>query len=191
MSEKGVITELLKGWRGGDEEALGALTEAVHNELRRCAGRYLARRSGNHTLQPTALINEAWIRLIAQSEPPLCENRSHFFGLAARLMRLVLIDHARARNAAKRGRAVERINLDAIDVFSPDRPADILEVSEALDRLTRQDERKARIIEMRYFGGMTREEIAEALGLSVATIKRDLRLGEAWLARFMAHPVVL
>lgn len=191
MAEQGPITVLLRRWSAGETDALGPLTEAVHDELRRCAGRHLARRSANNTLQPTALINEAWVRLIAQTQPPQCEDRAHFYAMASRLMRFVLVDHARARHAAKRGNPGERIDLTAIDIVSRDRFPDILEVNEALDRLAVHDERKARIIEMRYFGGMSREEIALATGLTVATVKRDLRLGEAWLSRFMGHAETL
>jgi RNA polymerase sigma-70 factor (ECF subfamily) len=185
MSEQGGITQLLKRWSAGDADALAAITPAVHDELHRCAKRYLARHSRHHTLQPTALINEAWLRLMAQSHPPQCENRAHFCGLAARLMRLVLVDHARTRGAAKRGCAAKRISLAEVNIPCANRLPDILEVSEALDRLAAQDHRKARVIEMRYFGGMSREEIATVLDLTLATVKRDLRLGEAWLARFM------
>lgn len=188
MVEQTAITLLLKRWSAGETQALEPLSRAVHDELRRCAGRHLARRTANHTLQPTALINEAWVRLISQEQPPKCEDRAHFFGLASRLMRFVLVDHARARRAVKRGPAAGCIALDAGDIPIPNRVTDILEVNEALDRLSAHDDRKARIIDMRYFGGMAREEIAVAMGLTLATVKRDLRLGEAWLSRFMSHP---
>jgi RNA polymerase sigma factor (TIGR02999 family) len=188
MTEGLPVTQLLVRWSAGDAEALGPLTDAVQNELRSCARRQLGRRSRNHSLQPTALINEVWIRLIVQSHAPACESRAHFFGLASRLMRFVLIDHARARQSAKRSCEAEAIDLETIAIQSHDLPGpDILAVGEALDRLASHDDRKARIIEMRYFGGMSREEIGIALGLTLATVKRDLRLGEAWLSRFMSQ----
>src|SRR5262249_25772825 len=147
---------------------------------------YLRRGSSSHSLQPTTLINEAFLRLLDQSQPVQWENRAHFFGIAARLMRLILVDRARARNAAKRGGAAAALTLDDSQMVSPGRAPHVLEVNEALDRLAVVDERKAKVIEMRYFGGMDREEVALALGLTVSTVKRDLRLGEAWLRRYLA-----
>ena len=177
------ITQLLAGWRQGDQAALTALTPRVYRELQTLARTYLRRRP-SQTLQPTALVNEAWLRLIGQAQLPQWESRAHFFGIAARLMRLVLVDYARMHRAAKRegGRAV---TLEDSILLSPARAPDVLEVHEALDQLEKVDERKARVIELRYFGGMEREEIATALDLTVPTVKRDLRLGEAWLRRFL------
>jgi RNA polymerase sigma factor (TIGR02999 family) len=180
------ITQLLISWREGNPDALEQLSPHVHRELRALAKRYL-RGSGSRdqTLQPTALVNEAWLRLMGQSQTPQLENRAHFFGVAARLMRLVLVDYARAHYAVKRGGGAEMVTLDEAKVLSPGRAPEVLEVHEALDALEKLDERKARVIELRYFGGMEREEIATALGLTLATVKRDLRLGEAWLRRFL------
>jgi RNA polymerase sigma-70 factor (ECF subfamily) len=179
------ITGLLTQWSQGSEAALVELTPLVHRELHAIAKTYLRRGRRNQTLQPTALINEAWLRLLGQSPALQWENRTHFFGIAARLMRIVLVDYARSRAAAKRGGAGEAVTLDESMALCPNRAPDVLEVSEALDELAKVDQRKAKVIELRYFGGMDREEIATALGLTVSTVKRDLRLGEAWLRRFL------
>jgi RNA polymerase sigma factor (TIGR02999 family) len=179
------ITQLLVDWRRGDAAALEELTPRVYRELQNLARSYLRRLGPNQTLQPTALVNEAWLRLIGQTELPHWENRAHFFGIAARLMRLVLVDYARKHHAAKR-EGGQAVTLGDSIALCPARTPDILEVNEALEELRKVDERKARVIELRYFGGMEREEIAEALDLTLATVKRDLRLGEAWLRRFLS-----
>ena len=175
---------MLIEWTNGNRAALDELTPLVHRELHTLARVYLSRGPRNQTLQPTALINEVYLRLIDQTQPVQWKDRSHFFGVAARVMRHVLVDYHRAQNAAKRGAGTIAVTLEESVAFSPanNAPA-ILEVDAALNRLAEVDERKAKVIELRYFGGMTREEIACALGLSVATIKRDLRLAEAWLRR--------
>jgi len=185
MEETPPITRLLADWSRGDPAALEQLTPHVYRELHLLARNYLRRGRPNQTLQPTALINEACLRLLGQTEPVAWENRAHFFGIAARLMRLVLVDQSRVRQAAKRGGAAIAVTLDEARLLSPHRAPDVLEVNEALDALAKIDERKARVIELRYFGGMEREEIASALALTLATVKRDLRLGEAWLRRFL------
>jgi RNA polymerase sigma factor (TIGR02999 family) len=185
MEGSASITGLLIQWSEGNQVALAELTPKVHRELHALARTYLRRGRPNQTLQPTALINEAWLRLIDQSQPIRWENRAHFFGIAARLMRIVLVDQIRSRRAAKRGAAAQAITLEETIALSPNHAPDVLEVSEALDRLAKVDERKAQVIELRYFGGMDREEISVAVGVSVATVKRDLRLGEAWLRRFL------
>ena len=179
------VTQLLVEWSQGNQAALEELTPHVYRELHALARSYLRRGRPNHTLQPTALINEACIRLLGKSEPIQWENRAHFFGIAARLMRMVLVDYSRARQAAKRGGEAEAVTLEETMALSSSHAPDVLEVNEALDHLAKIDERKAKVIELRYFGGMEREEIAAALGLTVATVKRDLRLGEAWLRRFL------
>jgi RNA polymerase sigma factor (TIGR02999 family) len=186
MSETPSVSQLLIAWGRGEPAALEELTPRVYRELHKLARVYLLRGRPNQTLQPTALINEAFLRLLDQSQPVQWENRAHFYGIAARLMRMILVDHARAHHAAKRGGAGVPITLDDCMAVSPGRAPDILEVDEALDRLAAVDERKAKVIELRYFGGMNREEVAAALGLTVPTVKRDLRLGEAWLRRFLA-----
>jgi RNA polymerase sigma factor (TIGR02999 family) len=177
---------LLTAWGRGEPAALEELTPRVYGELHKLARAYLRRGGSGQSLQPTALINEAFVRLLEQSQPVEWENRAHFFGIAARLMRMILVDRARANHAVKRGGAAAAITLDDCMAVSPGRAPNVLEVSEALDRLAAVDERKAKVIEMRYFGGMDREEVAAALGLTVSTVKRDLRLGEAWLRRFLA-----
>jgi RNA polymerase sigma factor (TIGR02999 family) len=182
----GSISQLLAAWRDRDPAALEQLTPMVYGELHRVARAFLHRGQFNQSLQPTALINETYLRLLGQPQPIEWENRAHFFGIAARLMRLILVDHARARRAAKRGGASVAITLDDHLAVSPAHAPEVLEMDEALDRLAQVDERKARVIELRYFGGMDRDEVATALGLTQATVKRDLRLGEAWLRRFLA-----
>jgi RNA polymerase sigma factor (TIGR02999 family) len=186
MEEPPSVSQLLIAWGRGEPAALEQLTPRVYGELHKLARAYLRRGSSGQSLQPTALINEAFLRLLDQSQPVQWENRAHFFGIAARLMRLILVDHARGHHAIKRGGAAAVVTLDDCMAVSPGRAPDVLEVHEALDRLAEVDERKAKVIEMRYFGGMDREEVAAALGLTVPTVKRDLRLGEAWLRRFLA-----
>jgi len=179
------VTELLIAWSHGNRAALDELTPHVYRELHALAKTYLRRGRPNQTLQPTALINEACLRLLGQTEPIQWENRAHFFGIAARLMRLILVDYSRSRHAAKRGGMAQQVTLEDAQLLSPARAPGVLEVNEALDQLAKIDERKAKVIELRYFGGMDREEIAAALTLTLATVKRDLRLGEAWLRRFL------
>ena len=186
MDGSASVSQLLIAWGRGEPAALAQLTPRVYRELHKLARAYLRRGRPNQTLQPTALINEAYLRLLDQSEPVQWENRAHFYGIAARLMRMILVDHARARDAAKRGGAGAAVTLDECRAVSPGRAPDVLEIDEALDRLAAVDERKAKVIELRYFGGMDREEVAAALGLTLSTVKRDLRLGEAWLRRFLA-----
>ncbi len=180
------VSELLIAWGRGEPAALEQLTPRVYGELHKLARAYLRRGTSGQSLQPTALINEAFLRLLDQAQPVQWENRPHFFGIAARLMRMILVDHARAHHAAKRGGAAAAITLDDCMAVSRGRAPDVLEIDEALERLAAVDERKAKVIEMRFFGGMERAEVAAALGLTLATVKRDLRLGEAWLRRFLA-----
>jgi RNA polymerase sigma factor (TIGR02999 family) len=180
------VTRLLSRWSQGDRAALEELAPRVQRELHSLARTYLKRGRPHDTLQPTSLINEAWLRLLGPSTTIQWENRAHFFGFAARLMRNALVDHARTRRAAKRGGGLEALTLEDIGVLCPDRNPNILEVNEALDRLAKVDERKAKVIELRYFGGMTAEEIAAALDISLSTTTRDLRLGAAWLRRYLS-----
>lgn len=178
------VTQLLLAWRSGDEQALAKLTPLVYGELHRLAARYLRREREGHTLQATALVNEAYLQLIDQQRVAW-QNRAHFIGIAAHLMRQILVDHARARATAKRGHGLAPLPLDEAKGV-PDTPApDVIALDEALQSLARFDERKSRIIELRYFGGLSLEEIAEVTGLSIATIRRDLRMAEAWLGRQM------
>lgn len=176
------VTKLLHDWSQGNKGALDQLMPVVYSELRRLANSYLRSERPDHTLQATALIHEAYLRLIDQNTPRW-ESRAHFFGVAARLMRQILVDHARSRAAVRRGGDQQRISLDDALLFSEDQAADLVAFDEALGRLAALDERKSRIIEMRSFGGMSVEETAEALGVSAPTIKRDLRLAKAWLRR--------
>ena len=185
MDPASPVTELLVAWGRGNQAALEELTPRVYHELHALAQSYLRRGRPNQTLQPTALINEACLRLLGQDQPIQWENRAHFFGIAARLMRMVLVDYSRARTASKRGGAAAAVTLDDAMALAPNRTPDVLEVNDALDHLAKIDERKAKVIELRYFGGMDREEIATALNLTLATVKRDLRLGEAWLRRYL------
>lgn len=178
-------TQLLIDWGQGSRAALDELIPRVYAELHSLARIYLNRERPDHTLQPTALINELFVRLIDQSKPVPWENRTHFFGIAARLMRRILVDHARQHGALKRGGGAVLATLEDISGHSPSRPPGILEIDEALNRLAEIDERKANVIELHFFGGLTREEIAHEANLSLATVKRDLRIGEAWLLRHL------
>ncbi len=175
------VTQMLSDWRKGDPRALAELTPIVQQELRRVAAACLRRERSDHTLQPTALINEAYLRLLRQNVPEF-ENRAHFFGVAAQIMRQILVDFARKRLSAKRGSAQREILTEAMQV-SVQQSEEVLAVHQALDRLAAFDERKARIMELRHFGGLDREEIAVALGLSLSTVKRDMQLASAWLRR--------
>ena len=174
------VTQLLRQWSQGDNSALEQLTPIVYQELRRLADSYMRRERPDHTLQATALIHEAYLRLVDQSQPPW-QNRAHFFGVAAHLMRLILVDHARSHRAAKRGSGSRNISLDEALVLSDDRTEDLLALEEALCALAKFDERKCRIVEMRFFSGLSPEETADALGISAPTVHRELRLAKAWL----------
>lgn len=175
------ITDLLSAWGGGDGDALGRLLPLVYHELRRVASRRLARERPDHTLQPTALVHEAYLRLAGQSRARW-DGRAQFFAIAARLMRRVLVDHARARAATKRGagRTIVGVDLDAHVPLSRTR-VDVLALDAALERLSREDERLARVVELRHFAGLSVVETARALGSSSATVKRDWSLARAWL----------
>jgi RNA polymerase sigma factor (TIGR02999 family) len=176
------VTRLLHAWVDGDLQAREELLPIVYDTLRRLAQHYLAGERHAHTLQPTALVHEAYVRLVEQGTPAW-QSRSHFYGVAAHLMRQVLVDHARRRLSAKRGAGVVPVELDeAAHVAIGDQSAEILSLNDALDELATFDERKCRVVELRYFGGLTEEETAKSLALSVATVRRDLRTAEAWLA---------
>jgi RNA polymerase sigma factor (TIGR02999 family) len=176
------ITPLLLRWSQGDEVALSLLLPIVYQELHRLAQGYLRREGGYHTLQPTALINEAYLRLVKEDFPEW-QSRRHFFGVAARLMRQVLVEHARARAAAKRGGGAAEIALEEAWQYSDEKAAELVALDDALNALAQLDERKVRIIELRYFGGLSLEETAAALNLSTATINNETRLARAWLHR--------
>lgn len=176
------ITPLLLRWSQGDSAALSQLLPVVYAELRQLAQSYLRRERSDHTLQPTALINEAYLRLIKQDFPEW-QSRRHFFGVAAQLMRQILVEHARTRGAGKRGGGGQKFSLDEALTFSNERAAELVALDDALVALAQFDERKVRIIELRYFAGLSLEETAEALGLSITTIGHEMRVARAWLRR--------
>jgi RNA polymerase sigma factor (TIGR02999 family) len=176
------ITELLSDGRDGDREALDRLAAAVYPELRRLAGAYLRRESKAETLQPTALVNEAYVRVLAQGLPH-CESRGQFYALVAHRMRQVLVDHARGKKSEKRGGGLEALPLDEERARASEKDDGILALDEALKALERLDARKHSVIELRFFAGLSVEETAEALGISVATVGREQRLAQAWLHR--------
>jgi RNA polymerase sigma-70 factor (ECF subfamily) len=178
------VTQLLADWSKGDRAALDQLMPVVYNELRNIARSYLKGERPAHTLQPTALIHEAYVRLIAQNIPAW-QSRTHFFGVAAHLMRQILVDHARSHQAAKRGSGGQKLSLDDATIFSKERASDLVALDDALAALASFDQRKCRVIELRFFGGLSVEEMAEALSVSVATVGRELRLAQAWLHREM------
>jgi RNA polymerase sigma factor (TIGR02999 family) len=176
------VTQLLVNWRQGDEEALEQLMPIVYQELRKIADSYLRRERSDHTLQATALINEAYLRLIDQNIEQW-QSRAHFYGVAAHLMRQILVEHARNRSAGKRGGGVVRLELDEALDYSQDQAAELVALDDALTGLAKFDERKCRVIELRYFGGLSGEEVAEVLGISAPTVVRDQRMAQAWLHR--------
>ncbi len=176
------VTALLRAWSGGDEAALGQLLPLVEAELRRLARAYMARERIGHTLQATALVNEAFLRLVG-AQHVQWQDRAHFLGISARLMRRVLVDHARARGMQKRGAGAYTVPLDENMAITPAADLNLLVLDRALEALAAVDERKCRVIEMRFFGGMTVEETAAALRVSTDTVKRDWRLAKLWLLR--------
>jgi RNA polymerase sigma factor (TIGR02999 family) len=182
MGTQKEVTHLLFEWSKGNSAALDQLMPVVYQELHKIASSYLRRERLDHTLQPTALINEAYLRLIDQNLPEW-QSRAHFFGVAARLMRQILVEHARRHQAAKRGGQEQKVSLDEVVLFSKDRSADLVALDDALTALAAFDERKARVIELRYFGGLSVEETAEVVGISAPTVNRDQRFAEAWLER--------
>lgn len=175
------VTRMLREWSGGDPSAADRLLPVVYAELRRLAAGYLGRERAGHTLQPTALVNEAWMRLADQSTP--WQNRAHFLGVAAGAMRRILVDHARRRRAQKRGGGDLRVTLTEDLASSGGKELDVVRLDEALERLGALDERQARLVTMRFFAGLTVEETAEALGVSEKTVKRDWAAAKAWLYR--------
>lgn len=176
------VTRLLKDWSSGDREALDQLMPLVYKELRRIAHRHLRRERPDHTLQTTALVNEAYLRLIDQRQA-CWQNRSQFFAVAARLMRRILVDYARARLYAKRGGGLVRVTLGEVAEIAGEQTAEVVALDEALNALAVLDERKSQIVELRFFGGLSIEETAEALAVSPGTVMRDWTLAKAWLQR--------
>ena len=178
----GAVTELLRAWSDGDDGALARLTPLVETELRRLARGYMGRERRGHTLQPTALVNEAFLRL-TDARQIRWQDRAHFLGISARLMRRVLVDHARARGFRKRGGGAQHVTLDEGLIASPEPALDLVALDRALEALAADDVRKSRVIELRFFGGLSVEETAEVLHVSPQTIKRDWRLAKLWLLR--------
>jgi len=178
------LTELLDDWQQGDRTALDRLTPLIYDELRRIAHRYVRRERNGDTLQTTALVNEAYLRLAGQEQPEW-QNRAHFFAVTAQVMRHILIDHARRRRYAKHGGELQQVSLEAASAMTYQRAAELVALDEALDGLAKIDPRKSRVVELRYFGGLSLEETADVLGISLMTIRRDWRVAKAWLFKRM------
>ena len=176
------VTELLVRWREGDREALDALVPLVYEELRRIAQRYLRNERPSHTLQSTALVNEAYVRMLAQDFPQW-HNRAHFFAVAAQLMRQILVDYARNQRAAKRGGGACKLALDEAAENPLPMDVDVVALDDALKILATMDEQQSRVVELRFFGGLSIDDTAEALGISSSTVKRDWVTARAWLFR--------
>jgi len=176
------VTRLLREWAKGNERAIDELTRIVYGELRQLAAGYLRKERQGHTLQPTALVHEAYLRLVDQKNPNW-QNRSHFYGVAARLMRQILVDHARRKQADKR--AGLKVPLDHAVSFERERSQDLIALDTGLSALEKIDPRKYKAVELRYFGGLSMEEIAQSLEVSAVTVRRDLKMAEAWLHREM------
>lgn len=184
-SPAGQITRLLTELKSGNDKAADELMPLVYSELRKMARRYLSRERRDHTLQPTALVHEAYLKLVDQPGAGW-QNRAHFFAAAAQAMRRILIDHARIHVAKKRGGGVvQKLSLDAVDVLQKEQYPQLIVLDEVLCKLQDYDPRQGRIVELRFFGGLTEEEISEVLGISVRTVKRDWRVARAWLYREM------
>jgi RNA polymerase sigma-70 factor (ECF subfamily) len=180
ISSPGQVTDLLRAWNHGDQQALEQLIPLVEVELRRVARAYMARERREHTLQPTALVNEAFLRL-TDAKRIRWQDRAHFLGIAARLMRRVLVDHARARGSGKRGGAAQKVSLDEALLLAPEPAVDVLALDRALEALAAVDARKGRVVELRFFGGLSVEETAEVLHVSTDTVKRDWSMAKLWL----------
>ncbi len=175
------VTEILQDWNGSND-ALARLMPFVYDELRRLAASYLRRERSDHTLQPTALVHEAYMRLVDQSRVQW-QNRAHFYSIAAQMMRRILIDHARAHASDKRGGHERRLSLDEAAILPQERAADLIALDDALKQLAATDERKSRVVELRFFGGLSVKETAEVLGVHPATVERDWTVAKAWLYR--------
>ncbi len=178
------VTQLLSAWSDGDQTARDKLMPLVYEELHRLAHHYMRRESPGHTLQTSALVNEAFVKLVDQRNVRW-QNRAHFFGIAAQLMRRILVDHARGRQTAKRGEGAHAVSFDDALYVSDERSAEVVAVHEALEQLAKFDERKGQIVELRFFGGLSIDETADVLGVSPGTVMRDWTLAKAWLHREM------
>jgi RNA polymerase sigma factor (TIGR02999 family) len=179
------VTQLLLAWRDGEQSALGELMPLVQGELRRLAGRFLRQERPGHTLQPTALVNEAYLRLV-DVRHLRWQNRAHFFAISARLMRQILVDFARERNAQKRGGGNAPVNLDEALIIGQQPDEDLVALDDALCALAEIDPRKSQVVDLRFFGGLNIEETAEVLKVSPETVKRDWRMARSWLRRRLA-----
>jgi RNA polymerase sigma factor (TIGR02999 family) len=179
-TQRDEITQLLVDWGQGDHAALEKLTPVVYEQLRRLAHRHMEGQRPDHTLQTTALVNEAYLRLADQKKPNFT-NRSHFFAVAAKAMRHILVDQAKAAQRQKRGGGAAKIELDEAALISPEEPQAILDLNDALERLATLDSRKAQVVELKYFGGLQQEEIAEVLKVSAVTVRRDWVFAKTWL----------
>lgn len=186
MSTPHDVSQLLIAWGAGDQAALEKLLPLVNQELRRLAAGYMRRERKGHSLQSSDLVNEAWLRLVNQNRMQW-QNRAHFFGIAAQLMRRILIDHARRYQYQKRGGGAVRVSLDEAAAVTEARAAELLAVDEALEKLTAIDARKGRIVELRFFGGLDLDETAEVMGISSPTVQREWRLSKAWLYRILTE----
>jgi RNA polymerase sigma-70 factor, ECF subfamily len=180
MGDAHEVTLLLSALSRGDEDAGAKLIPVVYDELRRLAGGYMRRERADHTLQATALVHEAFLKLVEQQSVNW-QSRAHFFGVAAQLMRRILIDHARGHLRQKRGGEHKKVSLNDALIFSPEQSAELIAVDESLQRLAKLDERQARVVELRFFGGLSVEEAAAVLGISAKTVKRDWSVARAWL----------
>lgn len=178
--QAGDITQLLVAFKAGDLDAQRKLLDVVYAELHRMAGRYMRRERPDHTLQATALIHEAYVRLIDQRDKDW-QNRAHFFGVAAQMMRRILVDHARTRRTDKRGGGQHKVSLDEAMLLTNRQSDELIALDEALSRLAQFDPRQSRVVELRFFGGLTEEETAEVLGVASRTVKRDWSMAKAWL----------
>lgn len=176
------VTQLLNDWSNGDQAARDELMTLVYDELHRLAHQYMKRESPGHTLQTSALVNEAFVKLVDQRNVRW-QNRAHFFGIGAQLMRRILVDHARSRQSAKRGGSNRPASFDEALIVSDERSAEVVDLHEALERLAEFDSRKSQIVELRFFGGLSIEETAEVLATSPGTVMRDWTLAKAWLRR--------
>lgn len=181
------ITQLLNDWSGGDEIALEQLMPLVYSELHRMARQYMNSQPSGHTLQPTALIHEMYVKLAGQDEQKWA-NRAHFFGVAAQAMRHILVDHARSRASRKRSGG-QKVDLDEAMIVSDERNAGLVELDDALKRLSELDERKCRVVEMKYFGGLSNEEMAEVLNVTTKTVIRDWQFARTWLMRELSSAI--
>jgi RNA polymerase sigma factor (TIGR02999 family) len=188
MTSSRNITELLVAWSDGDRAALDELMPLVYDELRGLASAYLARERPGHTLQTTALVHEAYLKLVDQRRVQW-QNRAHFFGIAAQMMRRILVSHARAHRAEKRGRGAQPLSLDEVPELSAKPKVDLVALDDALDRLTEIDPRQGRVVELRFFGGLSIDEAGEVLSLSPATVGREWTMAKAWLYKELGGSV--